>query len=43
MIDAKTAHRLGIVNHIYPADRFEAEVAKMAGKLQMARRWPFAL
>ncbi len=32
MIDAKTAHRLGIVNHIYPADRFEAEVQKMASE-----------
>jgi 2-(1,2-epoxy-1,2-dihydrophenyl)acetyl-CoA isomerase len=33
MIDAKTAHRLGIVNHIYPVDRFEAEVQKMAKKI----------
>ena len=33
MINAKTANRLGLVNHIYPADRFEAEVQKMARKI----------
>ncbi|HEY4978074.1 MAG TPA: enoyl-CoA hydratase [Candidatus Acidoferrum sp.] len=33
MIDAKTAHRLGLVNHIYPLDRFEAEVHKLARKI----------
>jgi 2-(1,2-epoxy-1,2-dihydrophenyl)acetyl-CoA isomerase len=33
MIDAKTAHRLGIVNHVFSADRFEAEVRALAQKL----------
>jgi 2-(1,2-epoxy-1,2-dihydrophenyl)acetyl-CoA isomerase len=33
MIDAKTALRLGIVNHIFPADRFQAEVLSLAAKI----------
>jgi len=42
MIDAKTALRLGIVNHVYPVDRFEGEVQSLAAKIatgpQMAIR-----
>jgi len=33
MIDAATAHRLGIVNHLYPADQFESAVAALARKI----------
>lgn len=33
MIDAKTAHQLGIVNHLFPVDRFEAEVRALAKKI----------
>jgi len=33
MIDAETAHRLGIINHLYPADHFESAVAAFAQKL----------
>jgi 2-(1,2-epoxy-1,2-dihydrophenyl)acetyl-CoA isomerase len=33
MIDAKTAHRLGLVNHVYGADCFEAEVQTLAQKI----------
>lgn len=33
MIDAKTALHLGIVNHVYPADRFHAEVQSLAEKI----------
>jgi 2-(1,2-epoxy-1,2-dihydrophenyl)acetyl-CoA isomerase len=33
MIDAKTALRLGIVNHVFPADRFPAEVQSLAAKI----------
>ena len=33
MIDAKTALQLGIVNHVYPADRFPAEVQSLAAKI----------
>lgn len=33
MIDAKTALRLGIVNHVFPADRFHAEVHSLAAKI----------
>lgn len=33
MIDAQTALRLGIVNHIYPADRFKAGVESLAAKI----------
>jgi len=33
MIDAKTALRLGVVNHVFPADRFHAEVQSLAAKI----------
>jgi 2-(1,2-epoxy-1,2-dihydrophenyl)acetyl-CoA isomerase len=33
MIDTPTAHRLGIVNHVVPADQFEAEVQSLAKKI----------
>jgi 2-(1,2-epoxy-1,2-dihydrophenyl)acetyl-CoA isomerase len=33
MIDAKTALQLGIVNHVFPVDRFEAEVQSLAAKI----------
>jgi 2-(1,2-epoxy-1,2-dihydrophenyl)acetyl-CoA isomerase len=33
MIDAKTALRLGIVNHVFTVDRFEAEVQSLAAKI----------
>ena len=32
-IDAREAHRIGVVNHVVPKDQFEAEVNKMAAKL----------
>jgi 2-(1,2-epoxy-1,2-dihydrophenyl)acetyl-CoA isomerase len=33
MIDAQTAHRLGILNHLFLADQFEAGVAAFAKKI----------
>jgi 2-(1,2-epoxy-1,2-dihydrophenyl)acetyl-CoA isomerase len=33
MIDAQSAHRLGIINHLFPADKFEAAVAAFAAKI----------
>ena len=33
MIDAKTALQLGIVNHVFTVDRFEAEVRSLAAKI----------
>lgn len=33
MIDAKTALRLGIVNHVFSTDRFHAEVESLAAKI----------
>ena len=33
MIDAKTALRLGLVNHVYPAARFPSEVQALAAKI----------
>ena len=33
MIDAKTAHRLRLLNHVFPFDRFEAEVRALAQKI----------
>lgn len=33
MIDAKTALRLGIVNHVYTVDRFDAELHSLAAKI----------
>lgn len=42
MIDAETALELGIVNHVFPGDRFHAEVQSLAAKIaagpQMAIR-----
>ena len=33
LIDAKTAHALRIVNYVFPADRFPAEVQSLAAKI----------
>src|ERR1700730_10395631 len=33
MIDAQSAHRLGILNHLFPADQFEAAVTAFAKKI----------
>ena len=33
MIDAKTAYRIGLVNHVFPVDRYEAEVHALAKKI----------
>jgi len=33
MIDAQSAHRLGIINHLFPADKFEAAIAAFAKKI----------
>ena len=33
MVDANTALRLGIVNHVYPAERFETAVKSLAAKI----------
>jgi len=33
MIDAKTAHRLGLLNHVFAFDRFENEVRSLAHKI----------
>ena|SRR5579871_5220398 len=33
MIDSKTAQRLGIVNHVFPADKFAAAVHELASKI----------
>ena len=33
MIDAQSAHRLGILNHLFPADQFESAVAAFAKKI----------
>jgi 2-(1,2-epoxy-1,2-dihydrophenyl)acetyl-CoA isomerase len=33
MIDAATAHRLGIINHLFPAEHFEASVTACAKKI----------
>ena len=33
MIDAKTALQLGLVNHVFPSDRFPAEVQSLATKI----------
>jgi 2-(1,2-epoxy-1,2-dihydrophenyl)acetyl-CoA isomerase len=42
MIDAKTALSVGLVNHVFPSDRFSAEVQSLAAKIaagpQMAIR-----
>jgi len=41
MIDAKTAHGFGLVNHIYPADELEAKTMELAEKI--AEKAPIAL
>ncbi|MEQ1605150.1 MAG: enoyl-CoA hydratase/isomerase family protein [Pyrinomonadaceae bacterium] len=41
MIDAATAERIGLVNHVYPADQLEAETMKLAEKI--AEKAPIAL
>ena len=41
MIDAAEAYRIGLVNHIYPADELAEKVMKMAGR--MAKNSPLAL
>lgn len=41
MIDAATAHRFGLVNHVHPADQLEAETMKLAEKI--AEKAPIAL
>lgn len=41
MIDAETAHRFGLVNHVFPADQLEAETMKIAEKI--AEKAPIAL
>ena len=41
MIDAATAHRFGLLNHVFPADQLEAETMKFAGKI--AEKAPIAL
>lgn len=41
MIDAATAERFGLVNHVFPADQLEAETMKLAEKI--ADKAPIAL
>lgn len=41
MIDAATAERFGLVNHVYPLDQLEAETMKLAEKI--AEKAPIAL
>ncbi len=41
MIDAATAHKFGLVNHVYPAGQLEAETMKLAEKI--AEKAPIAL
>src|SRR5688500_4807432 len=41
MIDAETAHRFGLLNHVFPADQLEAETMKLADKI--AGKAPIAL
>lgn len=41
MIDATTAHKFGLLNHVFPADRLEAETIKVAEKI--AEKAPIAL
>lgn len=41
MIDAPTAERIGLVNHVYPSDQLEAETMKLAEKI--AEKAPIAL
>lgn len=41
MIDAETAHRFGLVNHVYPAAELEAKTLELANKI--AEKAPIAL
>ena len=41
MIDAETAHRFGLVNHVYPKDELEARTMELAEKI--AEKAPIAL
>ncbi|MEJ7623705.1 MAG: enoyl-CoA hydratase/isomerase family protein [Pyrinomonadaceae bacterium] len=41
MIDAATAYKFGLVNHVFPADQLEAETMKLAEKI--AEKAPIAL
>ena len=41
MIDASTAERIGLVNHVYPADELEAKTMELANKI--AEKAPIAL
>lgn len=41
MIDAQTAYRFGLVNHVYPAEQLESETMKLAEKI--AEKAPIAL
>jgi len=41
MIDAATAEKIGLVNHVYPANQLEAETMKLAEKI--AEKAPIAL
>ncbi len=41
MIDAETAHRFGLVNHVFPADELEAKTMEFATKI--AEKAPIAL
>ena len=41
MIDAATAHKFGLLNHVFPADQLEAETLRLAAKI--AEKAPIAL
>lgn len=41
MIDAPTAHKFGLLNHVFPADQLEAETLRIAAKI--AEKAPIAL
>jgi len=41
MIDAATAHKFGLLNHVFPADQLEAETLRIAAKI--AEKAPIAL
>lgn len=41
MIDAATAHRFGLINHVHPSDELEAETMKLAERI--AEKAPIAL
>lgn len=41
MIDAETAHKFGLVNHVFPAEQLEAKTMELASKI--AEKAPIAL